>query len=62
MPDDVKILLQKFPSILRTGDVKPAPDHEVEHHIHTRSHPPFLQNPAASIQKNCQLPKRNSKG
>ncbi len=39
MPDDVKILLQKFPSILRTGDVKPAPNHGVEHHIHTGSHP-----------------------
>jgi hypothetical protein len=39
VPDDVKILLQKFPSILRTGDVKPAPNHGVEHHIHTGSHP-----------------------
>jgi hypothetical protein len=54
VPDDVKILLQKFPSILRTGDVKPTPNHGVEHHIHTGSHPPFLQNPAASIQKNRQ--------
>jgi hypothetical protein len=42
MPDDVKILLQKFPSILRTGDVKPAPNHGVEHHIHTGSHPPIF--------------------
>jgi hypothetical protein len=39
VPDDVKILLQKFPSILRTGDLKPAPNHGVEHHIHTGSHP-----------------------
>ncbi len=63
VPDDVKIILQKFPSILRTRDVKPAPNHGVEHHIHTGSHPPpFLQNPAASIQKNCKSPKRNSKG
>jgi hypothetical protein len=35
VPDDVKTLLQKFPSILHTGDVKPAPNHGVEHHIHT---------------------------
>jgi hypothetical protein len=62
VPDDVKILLQKFPSILRTGDVKPTPNYGVEHHIHTGSHPPFLQNPAASIQKNCKSPRRNSYG
>jgi hypothetical protein len=42
VPDDVKILLQKFPSILRTGDVKPTPNHGVEHHIHTGSHPPLF--------------------
>ncbi len=42
MPTDVKILLQKFPSILRTGDVKPTPTHGVEHHIHTGSHPPVF--------------------
>jgi hypothetical protein len=42
MPDDVKIILQKFPAILRTGDVKPAPNHQVEHHIHTGSHPPVF--------------------
>ncbi len=42
MPDDVKILLQKCPSILRTGDVKPAPNHGVEHHIHTGNHPPIF--------------------
>ncbi len=45
---DVKILLQKFPSILRTGDAKPAPDHGVEHHIHTRSHPTVFT-------KSCRL-------
>ncbi len=39
---DVKILLPKFPSILRTGAVKLAPNHGVEHHIHTVSHPPIL--------------------
>jgi hypothetical protein len=45
VPDDVKILLQKFPSILQTADVKPAPYHGVEHHIHTSSHPPFCKIP-----------------
>jgi hypothetical protein len=34
--------LQKFPSILCTGDVKLAPNHGVEHHIHTGSHPPVI--------------------
>ncbi len=48
MPVDVKILLQKFPSILRTGDVKPTPTHGVEHHIHTGSHPPVFA-------KSCRL-------
>ncbi len=38
LPDDVK----KFLSILRTGDVKPTPNHGVEHHIHTSSHPPVF--------------------
>ncbi len=42
MPAYVKILLQKFPSILRTGDVKPTPTHRVEPHIHTGSHPPVF--------------------
>ncbi len=42
MPDDVKTLLQKFPSILRIGDVKPTPTHGVEYHIHTDSHPPVF--------------------
>jgi hypothetical protein len=42
VPADVKTFLQKFPSILRTGDVKPTPTHGVEHHIHTSSHPPVF--------------------
>jgi hypothetical protein len=42
VPADVKALLQKFLSILRTGDVKPTPTHGVEHHIHTGSHPPVF--------------------
>jgi hypothetical protein len=33
-------LLQKFPSILCIGDVKPTPNNGVEHHIHTVSLPP----------------------
>jgi hypothetical protein len=62
VPADSKALLQKFPAILRTRDVKPTPPHGVEHHIHTGSHPLFSQNPAASIQKNFKLPKQSSKG
>jgi hypothetical protein len=38
----VKTLLQKFPSILRTRDVKPTPTLGVKHHIHTGSHLPFF--------------------
>jgi hypothetical protein len=46
VPADVKALLQKFPSILRTGDVKPTPTHGVEHHIHTGCHlPVFAKSP-----------------
>ncbi len=48
MPADVKTLLQKFPSILRTGAVKLTPTHGVEHHIHTVSHPSFFA-------KSCRL-------
>jgi hypothetical protein len=39
VPDDMKHLLQNFPSILCTGYVMPTPTHGVEHHIHTGSHP-----------------------
>ncbi len=42
MPADVKTLLQKFPSILCTGDVKLTATHGVEHHIHIGSHPPVF--------------------
>jgi hypothetical protein len=48
VPAEVKLLLQKFPSILRTGDVKPTPTHGVKHHIHTGSHPPVFA-------KSCRL-------
>ncbi len=52
VPDDVKILLQKFPSILCTGDVRPAPNHGVEHHIHIGSHPPgFCKIPPPQSRK-----------
>jgi hypothetical protein len=61
VPADVKLLLKKHSSILRTEDVMPKPTHGVEHHIHTGSHPLFLQKPAAFIHKNLKLPKRNSK-
>jgi hypothetical protein len=40
VPADVKLLLQKHSSTLRTGDVMPK--HGVEHHIHTGSHPPVF--------------------
>jgi hypothetical protein len=48
VPADVQFLLQKYPSIFRTGDVKPTPTHGVEHHIHTGSHPP-------AFAKSCRL-------
>jgi hypothetical protein len=42
VPANVKLLLQKHSSILRTGDVMPKLTHGVEHHIHTDSHPPVF--------------------
>jgi hypothetical protein len=60
VPENVKRLLQKFPSILCTGDVMPTPTHGVEHHIHTSSHPTVLQHPVAWIRKNLRLQKQNS--
>jgi hypothetical protein len=48
VPDNVKCLLQKFPSVLRTADVMPTPTHGVEHHIHMGSHPPVFA-------KSCRL-------
>ncbi len=42
VPADVKLLLQKYSSILHTGDVMPEPTHGVEHHSHTGSHPPVF--------------------
>jgi hypothetical protein len=42
VPEDMKRLLKKFLSILRTGDVMPTPTHGMEHHIHTGSHLPVF--------------------
>jgi hypothetical protein len=42
VPTDVKLLLKKFPAILRTGDVVPNPSHEVEHHNQMGGHPPVF--------------------
>jgi hypothetical protein len=52
VPDDVKTLLQKFPSILCTGDVKPTPTNGVEHHIHTGNHHPvFAKSRCLDLEK-----------
>jgi hypothetical protein len=42
--------------------VLPKPTHGIEHHFHTGSHPPFLQNHPTLIHKNLKLLKQNSKG
>jgi hypothetical protein len=60
VPADMKHLLQKYPSILRTGDVMPISTYGVEHYIHTGPIPQFLQNPVTLIQKNLRLLKKNS--
>jgi hypothetical protein len=42
VPADVKLLLEKYPTILRTGDVVPKPNHGVVHRIDTEvRHPVF---------------------
>jgi hypothetical protein len=61
VPADVKILLQKYPSILRTRDVKPPPLMGLIITSTPAATPQVLQNLAALIQKNLRLPKRNSK-
>jgi hypothetical protein len=61
VPADVKILLQKFPSILRTGDVKPTPKHGVEHHIHTGSHPPVFAKSRRLDQEKLEIAKAEFK-
>ena len=42
MPADVRLLLEKYLTILRTGDVVPKPTHGLEHYIHTGGHPPVF--------------------
>jgi hypothetical protein len=61
VPADVKILLQKFPSILCTGDVKPAPTHGVEHHNHTGSHPPVFTKSRCLVPEKLQFAKAEFK-
>jgi hypothetical protein len=61
VPADVKILLQKFPSILRTGDVKQTPTHGVEHHIHTGSHPPVFAKSRCLDPEKLQIAKAEFK-
>jgi hypothetical protein len=58
---DVKTLLQNFPSILRTGDVKPTPTHGVEHHIHTCSHPPVFEESSRLDPEKLQISKAEFK-
>ncbi len=62
MPADVKLLLEKFPSILRMDDVMPNPSYRVEPYIHTGRHPPVLQRPAASTQKKVEFKHLESPG
>jgi hypothetical protein len=61
VPADVKALLQKFPSILRTRDVKPTPTHGVEHHIHTGNHPPVYAKSRRLDPKKLQIAKAEFK-
>jgi hypothetical protein len=61
VPDDVKTLLQKFPSMLRTGDVKPTPNHGVEHHIHSGSHPPVFAKSRRLYPEKLQIAKAEFK-
>jgi hypothetical protein len=62
VPTDVKILLQKFPSILCARDVKPTPTHGVEHHIHTSSHPPVFAKSRHLDPEKLQITKAGLKG
>jgi hypothetical protein len=60
VPADIKAL-QKFHAILRIRDVKPTPTHEVEHHIHTGSHPPVFAKSSCLDLEKLQLAKQSSK-
>ncbi len=61
VPADVKTLLRKFPSILRTGDVKLTPTHGVENHIRTGSHPPVFAKSRCLDQGKLQIAKSEFK-
>jgi hypothetical protein len=61
VPADVTNLLQKFHYILRTGDGNQHQPMGLSITSTLAAIPLFLQNPAASIRKNCKLPKRSSK-
>ncbi len=52
VPADVKLLLQKFPSILRTDDVVPNPSYGVEHHVH------MGDNPSVFAKGHCLNPEK----
>ncbi len=58
---DVKTLLQKFPSILRSEDMKPTPTHGVKHHIHTSCHPPVLAKSCSLDPEKFQIAKAEFK-
>jgi hypothetical protein len=59
--DDLKTLLQKFPSIVRTGDVKLTPNQVVKHHIQTSSHPPVFAKSCRLDQEKLQIAKAEFK-
>jgi hypothetical protein len=60
VPTDVKLLLQKFPSILRTDDMVSDPCHGVEHHIQTGGHHPVFAKARCLDPENLKLPRWNS--
>jgi hypothetical protein len=59
VPEDVKRWLQKFLSILRTGDVMLTPAHGVEHHIHMGSHPPVFAKTHHQDPEKLEMQKKN---
>jgi hypothetical protein len=61
VPEDVKCLLKKCPSILRMGEVMSTPTHGVEHHIHTGSHPPVFAKSHRLDPENLEIAKAEFK-
>jgi hypothetical protein len=61
VPDDIKKLLQKFCSVLRTRDVKPTPNNGVKHHIHTGSDPPVFAKSSYLDPEKLQIAKAEFK-